>query len=77
MDKELPMAIAPDGQVIQLFVGTQMTAACQRCYMAKLYCNEHKGWATAELLGVYCEDYDIDDGDRTLCAYWIPVETNK
>jgi len=45
--------------------------------MAKLYCNEHKGWATAELLGVYCEDYDIDDGDRTLCAYWIPVETNK
>lgn len=78
MTKELPMAIAPDGTVIQLVQIDKepeplpSSVACKYCYV-KHECQETIGSTEVEnLLGYNCADYD-DQDEGTYVVYWGKV----
>jgi hypothetical protein len=77
--KELPYAIAPDGEVIQITMvenvhsNLPFEVACKKCYLLD-ECEDSKGRELPELLGVDCGDYDDDEEFETPAyAYWRKV----
>lgn len=69
MSNELPMAIAPDGQVIQLVrVSDNAADVCSSCYMQK-ECTDVTKVTLSTTLGAKCSDYDSYDR----LAYWEKV----
>jgi hypothetical protein len=75
--KELPHAIAPDGEVITIkrmrLRGTELATkvVCPKCYMNFMCRNSADIERVDDLLGVACIDYDRNDGDEL--AYWRKV----
>ena len=75
MTKELPMAIAPDGEVIQLRYltheeenNTEDKNVCDFCFVRDT-CDEIKECGIADLLDVRCSDYDL-----ATSAVWEKVD---
>lgn len=78
MSKELPYAITPDGQIIQIVLVDEEFDAednrideCDKCY-CRDWCNEMHRFG--ELVGVDCTDYDDFENYKNSYAIWRKVD---